>query len=295
MANEIAVMSVGYNRPELHEISLDYLNVCRCKESVDLHIYIDDYKGDTRTKGLKHRVNGFGCVEFHGRKERNGLSRNILYGLQELMESNYQMVIILENDVLVSKDFIELFIYGHKNLDLCNRDCMSMTGFSTSSPDEVRGVPAVNVVYRAARYSSLGVGFTRLGYDIIKPYIKPELLPPNEEKLLRDGLGPIGELMNRLKDRLIANDPSIATEWDEKGKPRGRRQATLCNIIRSLTSTYTMCVAKTRCTHVGGYGMNNRGPKLDMRDRKNWKGIISCNQNFQEDNQWDELTFVGDD
>jgi hypothetical protein len=67
------------------------------------------------------------------------------------------------------------------------------------------------------------------------------------------------------------------------------------NTIKTYKGMHVLTVAQTRCTHIGGYGINNRGTSrgVDMRNRDNWKGVHAHNPSFRDDHDWDKLTYVG--
>jgi hypothetical protein len=209
MDAKIAVASIGFNRPELHEISLDFLSLCRRKDEVDVYIYIDDFKDDARTANLVNHAKGFNKVEFVPRTGRYGLSRNIMYALLETADKGYDYVILLENDVVVSKDFLELFIYVGTHFDLRELKCMLMCSYRPGTGSgPLKGVPLIQALYRSNWYFPLGPGFPKFAIDIMRPYITPALLPTNEEAILREmGASPIDDLVNKLKPELEQINP----------------------------------------------------------------------------------------
>ena len=94
----IALCSIGYDRHNILHHSMKSLLQCDGIDGVSWTLYVD---GDSHP----HFINEFPC-KYVSRKVHIGLTKNILFAMQEQFGLGYEVVIIVEDDVIVSSDFI---------------------------------------------------------------------------------------------------------------------------------------------------------------------------------------------
>ena len=104
--------------------TLSHLESCKFASSSKLYIFSDcnknslDYASVSFVRDYLKSINGFLEVEIIERKTNYGLRRNIVSGLNYLFDK-YEKVIVLEDDLIVSKSFLE---FMNKALDLYLND-----------------------------------------------------------------------------------------------------------------------------------------------------------------------------
>ena len=117
------ICSICYNRPEMFKISAESIMACRDKENVDWVAFVDST--------IDH--SGFGDYELFYREQHLGLSKNVLMALKYGFDKGYDIVTIIEDDVVVSKDFIE---YIKMCMKLKEEDIFSVSGWSRAGNSE---------------------------------------------------------------------------------------------------------------------------------------------------------------
>jgi len=160
-----ALVTFGYKRPEMHKLTLAAMNRCRNIEKVDRFCFLDG-EGYELPELKDYRVTVRG--------QQQGLNRNILTGIKELFEKEqYDRVIVVEDDVYVSKDFID-FIFAA--CEFKNEFCFSVTGFHPTKNfvPYTDTVYAVNDIAIVDGYVPWAVCYDKADYALIAPYISEE-------------------------------------------------------------------------------------------------------------------------
>lgn len=102
-----------YNRPEHTKKMLAKLNECFDAEKYCIHIFADGAKKDNDEKVLTVREiitefkqhNSFESVVLYLKEKNQGLANSVITGVSSLI-NQYGSVIVLEDDLLVSRDFL---------------------------------------------------------------------------------------------------------------------------------------------------------------------------------------------
>ena len=114
-----------YNRP-FHTIqSLKYLKLNKLYKKTDLIVFIDGPKNDIQDKikvslvqDIIHNIKGFKSKKIIFRKKNFGLSKNFISGISSVLKK-YEKVIVLEDDNLVSRYFLD---YVNSGLEIYKND-----------------------------------------------------------------------------------------------------------------------------------------------------------------------------
>lgn len=281
----MAIASIGWNRAEIQKYSLRYLNKCRNKNKIDLFVFIDG--GGMNSKKASHmlrKVRGYNSGPHLIFRDKNlGLSRNILYALREMFESGYDIVCLLEDDVLVSQDFIDYHIYCHQNLQLGKHDIFSVSGYIKEKQD-VGKVAAPEGLRLRKWYFPDGVSFSRYVWD---KYIMRHIT----DVYFRDKKGTI----DTLKPQILKKEPEFVNKQWVKDGYRHKEQAGYLNAIRAYYGMSIIVPAVSRCQDIGFYGYHqrqksNKGEKI--KDKNNWKKSMWYSKCWSEDYSWDKLTVI---
>lgn len=125
-----------YNRPQETSLLLDSLiNCVECKDS-DLIVFGDGPKTDEdkvnvdKVHSLFYKIKGFKSVTLHFRDENQGLAQSVIQGINAVFES-YDSVIVLEDDLIVSKDFLS-FMNDSLATYHSRADIWSISGYTPS-------------------------------------------------------------------------------------------------------------------------------------------------------------------
>jgi len=116
----------AYNRPEHLSKVLDALALCHRFNEINLNVFIDGAKSEFEEENVKKTIlktNQFAShndVNVFVSKSNLGLARSIKYGVDKLMETN-EKIIVLEDDILPSKYFLDFMIEGLKKYEKNNR------------------------------------------------------------------------------------------------------------------------------------------------------------------------------
>jgi len=122
----------AYDRPENLKLTLESLGRCRGYEDYDLHVFCDAPKTSAATDGVSRaRAVAHEWVDAHGgrvvEREKNMRFRNITDGITELCE-RYGQVVVIEDDVVVSPDFLDYIRSSLEKYEYEDRVFM-VTGF----------------------------------------------------------------------------------------------------------------------------------------------------------------------
>ena len=151
-----------YNRPKETEAALASLSACRGADQHPLFIFSDGVKhpqADTAVKEVRnilHRPWPFLSIHYSESSVNRGLAKSIIEGVGKVLEQ-YEQVIVLEDDLVLSADFLE---YMEQSLLTYRNDnrIWSISGYSPSIE-----IPAdyEHQVYLTPRASSWGWGTWR--------------------------------------------------------------------------------------------------------------------------------------
>ncbi len=122
----------AYNRPEHLRLTLEALGRCRGYKDFNLHIFCDGPKGPSDVTDVEGtRTVGCEWVAAHGgelmERERNIGFENIVSGITQLCDQ-YGQAVIVEDDIVVSPDFLEFMRAGLHRYAKETR-VFSVTGF----------------------------------------------------------------------------------------------------------------------------------------------------------------------
>lgn len=155
MLSPIAVFC--YNRPDHLKRTIESLQLTRLADQSPLVVFSDGPKKDKDSEAIKEirsyleSVNGFSSVTLHFAEQNKGLAKAILEGVNLILESA-ETVIVLEDDMLGSPDFLE---YMNEALSTYRdrQDIFSVSGYS---PPLLLPTDYKSDVYLAPRTSSWG-------------------------------------------------------------------------------------------------------------------------------------------
>lgn len=119
------VVIFAYNRPMHLSKTIQVLSDCYLARQTPVILYLDGAKDESdrgKQSEIRHflrSVHGFFSFEVRSRGENIGLTRNVTSGISEVMQQ-YGRAIILEDDILVSKSFLNymndaLYFYENKS------------------------------------------------------------------------------------------------------------------------------------------------------------------------------------
>lgn len=266
MNHVVAVTS--HNRPEMLDACLDYLSRSGSEKGFDTVVYQDGpehfFSEDT--------LSDYGVKDWHTWDHNIGLSKNILFCLRDMFEERgYDLVTILEDDVLVSSDFIE---WVQRCSDLINPEIFTISGFGNVSPQIEYSLYPHNV-YLTDWYFTGGVTFRVEDYMMIKDHINSEFFRDSGE-YLHYNFGPEVRKKNPFFFDYV---------FFPNGRVRWPLQAGLINCIRVANGKKQITPELSRCQNIGYYGFNQgqkRPDGTDVRDPENWRKGLYFNPTWQE-------------
>jgi hypothetical protein len=220
---KIALNSVGYKRPELHQQSLDTIFQCDDIDQVDIFCYIDG-------TSLPDFVDDYDCTVIF-RNSHIGLSKNILLALKDQFTAGYDIVIHIEDDMLLSRDFVKFIVYCFEHFK--EDDVFSVAGYST--PRIFSKLENETCVEKTERHSTLGVAYDRSAWNMIAPHVKEEYF---------------GKMLSYIKnfEKKCMND-SGAIHYEQAG---------LINTIRKNVEMLQIVPHHSRCQNIGIDGAHGR-------------------------------------
>ena len=123
-----------YNRPQETKAILKSLSACRGADRHPLFIFSDGPRNEQALEAVKavreiiHRPMKFLSVEYYESVDNNGLAKSIINGVGRILEQ-YEQVIVLEDDLLLSVDFLE---YMENALEVYKSNSLiwSISGYS---------------------------------------------------------------------------------------------------------------------------------------------------------------------
>lgn len=164
------VLLFTYNRPEHTRRTLQHLNANNLCNQTKLFIFSDGPKtdGDEQVTSVREIIrqfeknNNFEAVEIFESERNRGLANSIISGVAKVIHE-YGRVIVLEDDLLSTPDFIE---YMNRALDFYaeNKAIWSIAGYSPILKS-VKRYP--HDVYMCARAGSWGWGTWQDRWDMV--------------------------------------------------------------------------------------------------------------------------------
>ena len=137
MTNELApVVVFAYNRPTHLKRTLDALSACRLADRSSIHVFADGARNAAAEDGVagvrrlleeEAKAARFASFRVYAATTNQGLARSVIGGVSQILDE-YDRVIVLEDDLIVSGDFLE---FMNACLDFYAEDPVvgSVTGF----------------------------------------------------------------------------------------------------------------------------------------------------------------------
>lgn len=285
---KLGIISVGFNRPELQEQSLKSLAAARWFDhsNVSLVLALDHSKEKQRIMNVVRDMQRLGTIPQHketiilSRPERYGLSRNILEALREMFEDyNFDLACILEDDVIVSKDFIQFHLYCQEKFKLITRRIFTVSGYTkiaraNAEPDAVTPVDW---------YCPDGVCFSRPDWRLLRPFVTEEFYKNPAEYF--DTLYPLIE---------EANPQFAELQW-KNGLYEHLAQAGLINAVRAMHRCKQLVSALSRCQDTGSYGFHQKfktAKDLERMKKEMARQFEWHSEAFHDDYEWTDLEWI---
>ena len=131
--NLAPVILFVYNRILLLDKVINSIKLNKLSKKTDLHIFSDGPKNKSdKIKILKIRsylkkVDGFKNITIYERNKNFGLSKSIIYGVEQIL-NKYDRAIIIEDDILVSKYFLN-YMNDALNIYINDENVASVHGY----------------------------------------------------------------------------------------------------------------------------------------------------------------------
>ena len=101
-----------YSRKKILEKTINCLKKNKLAKKSELFIFSDGYKSEKdklhvdQVRSYLNKIKGFKKIKIILRKKNLGLAKNIVSGVSEIIKK-YSKVIVLEDDIIVSADFLD--------------------------------------------------------------------------------------------------------------------------------------------------------------------------------------------
>ncbi|SOE23313.1 Glycosyl transferase family 2 [Spirosomataceae bacterium TFI 002] len=151
------VLLFCYNRKSHTEATINALLANKGAKDVELYIYSDGAKSESdlvkvvELRAYIHSIVGFKKIVIKESDVNRGLASSIISGVSEIFEK-YERVVVLEDDILTSRDFLEFTNLALDKYEF-NRKVCSISGYSFSPTIPI---DYTEDVYLSARASSWG-------------------------------------------------------------------------------------------------------------------------------------------
>jgi len=128
------IVLFAYNRPEHTKKTLEYLKKNTLARESDLFIFLDgpkDYNSGKKVDEVKKiigNINGFKRIVIEISKENKGLANSVISGVSKVI-NDYGKVIVLEDDLLTSIDFLD-YMNNALNFYKNNNKIWSISGYN---------------------------------------------------------------------------------------------------------------------------------------------------------------------
>ena len=272
------IMVVGYNRPEFFYYTISTLKQCRGVGKYKIYFLFEHGVDKTYYKLIdEFRIGDYEVIE---RDRHYGLTRNILEGYKTLFQVADEYIIMVEDDVIISRDFLEYMEHAYRKWNTL-----------------VAGTGYVNGVDESAVY--LTNWFIPYGVLIPKKFFYNHLLRHCTEKYYNN------------------RQEYVDSYYSEDGfKGKYNEQAGLINRILHKERICQVIPEVPRSQEIGFYGSNkqNKIPdydKLDLEEKIKFVSKLiksielikrylpkSSHYILKEDHKWIDLKikgFRGDD
>lgn len=277
------ILIPGRNRSEFFDITLDSL--MDCPEIKDYQILFA-FENDVLPEYydiIKRYVRYPSQIEIKRWDMHYGLTRGHLEGMKIAFQKTDEYVIVVEDDVRVSRDFLRYMDYCYRHFYKEHSDIGTISG--QMSRDSVSGERDVRLIHKRQWYSPYGVLIPKKFFDEL-------LLPHCTEAYYKDPRYP----------------DEYYPEWKHKGKYI--EQAGLINRIIHKNNLYCLEPEVPRCQDIGFYGKNRHCRFADykiltLNEKIRWnlkllsdvellKKVAYSGPYFVlgEDNEWKDLEMV---
>ncbi len=251
--------------------SMDYISAARNIEAHDWYVYLDHHKHNLKTDFSTYNL--MGVIR---RPERYGLTRHILSAMKGLFESGYEEVLILEDDILISKDFLEFLDLAVK---LRDENTFTIAGISNEKVSVFGNDEDVTFI---DWYLPWGVLYCKADYEKIKPHINDKYFSSMR-----------AYIHNNFDELAIKNNKAFYDKCMQSDM--NPMQAGFMNVFRAANNLKQMIPCQSRCQNIGYYGFNQRLKDPDGEDislEKTWKRAMHYTPTFKDDHEWKGLGIV---
>lgn len=256
--------SISCDRPEMLKVSVDSIKQCRGIENVDWYLIQDGplYFAECLDLSFDYII---------ARERRVGLSCNILWAIEDLFAEGYKKVIVVEDDIVVSKDFLEFAEMAGK---LKRREHFTISGLSNCK----KGVPGNETELAAVDwYHPWGVVFDEADFEVVKSLM---------DEYFNGPLECIKDLAKRIKDEAYVNKYLTGHI--------NTLQAGYINTLRKYNRKKQILPCMSRCQNIGYYGFNQHQKKhdgADLSDESVRRRSMHYTNNFRDDYKVKKMRF----
>jgi len=221
-------------------------------------------------------------IRFINRPKRVGVSGNILFAIKEMFEKyGYDHVLYVEDDIMVSQDFIRFAEYCLKYLKA--DDVFTIGAYGRRKPFTVRGDGyKKDEVLKLAWWHPWGLVLDKKDYEKLEPHINEKFL-----------LNPAQYILATFSDYCKEHNPQY---YEVALKDRvGCLWDGLCNHIRAYHNMYQLMPLWSRAQNIGYYGVNQAQHKwdgADLTDEAVQKRAMHNTEFFEKDYAWNELYLI---
>ena len=281
----MGLLSIGFMRPEMHTLSLQSLKECRGYKDLYVRVVLD--KAPFNVVGRENLEKILPNADFREREQPLGMNGNVLISIQEMFNDGYDSVIVLEEDIVVSKDFLEFHRYCHEEFDWEDLNVMCCTGYTRSNGSSDK-------IHLYSWYIPDGVSWKKSTWNMVVPHI-PESYRMRFATIMEFKLWML-RIANPTFRTLIPNikkhEPDYMKEFTVSEMPKCHTQDGLLNAIRASKGMKTLSPESSRCQDIGIYGQCQ--PKgyekiADVTNRDNWTQSGWYTEGFKEDHEWTDL------
>lgn len=270
------IMIPFWKRPELLYLNLEALSKCRNLDNYYLYFKTDKNYDEKCIEIIKNFFGNFDNKEIDITPHPQDLSRNILEGVKKCADKTDNYLVLIEEDIRVTKDFLEYVEYCYENY--LSSDVFCIHGFAK---DREEREERLNKIERKRWYSPYGVCLPKQSLKLVTPHI-------NERYLSKKGV-----YVQKLTPGWIHKDKFI-------------EQAGLLQRLRRIHKPNILKPKLSRSQHMGYWGRGaypNRETSFENRINKIRRVLNSKEKynkyrkaddftSFNEDYNWEELDFI---